>query len=501
MIIREVPVTSTETARQTADGTAGLRHRSVGLPGVFAQCIGAISPEISIAFAIVPVVVFSGAATPGALLVAGIGALAIAGCLAYLSSRHSDAGGLASLVGRGLGARWGVAAGLALSMFLITSVASGVLTGTIATFLYQQYSPSSHNILATNWIVWAILFSGAALVLAYLGIRPAVQVLLVLSGIGAVAIAITIIFVLAKGGAHGIVWSALIPASHGVSFRDFVLGVGVAFGPFAGMESATFLGEESVNPRRHIPIATIAVVVTSTVLYVFFSLAMVSGYGASSAGIGAYEKDGFGSLLTISSRYVAPWFGKFLLFIVLIAAFTFTLSIVNEAARLLYRWGADGILGRVFQKTDRRFATPSVALLTLAVIGAVYYAVVYAWKGGSVANTVEISAYVSLIVTVTLLLSYGLVALAGAVEGWRNGARLLVRLALPVVSVAVVLVALYNEFIPAPPAPYESAPYVGLGVVVAGVVVGLIRIDLRARQDAAAAPAPSAALPEEEPAS
>jgi amino acid transporter len=469
-----------------APANPGLLHGSVGLPGVFAQAIGAVSPEISIAFAIVPVVVFAGAATPGAMLVAGIGALAVAGCMAYLSSRHSDAGGLASLVGRGLGARWGVAAGLALSMFLITAVASGVTTGTIATFLYQQYSPNSHNVLSSNWIVWAIVFSAAALVLAYLGIRPAVQVLLVLSGIGAAAIAVTIIFVLAKGGAHGIVWSALIPASHGVSFHDFILGVAVAFGPFAGMESATFLGEESVHPRRHIPIATIAVVVTSMILYVFFSLAMVSGYGASAAGTAAYEKDGFGSLLTISSRYVAPWFGKFLLFIVLIAAFTFTLSIVNEGARLFYQWGADGVLGRVFQRTSRRFRTPSVALAALAVIGALYYIAVYAWKGGSIANTVEITAFVSLVVTVTLLIAYGLVAVSGAIEGWRHRAHLAVKLVLPVISVAVVLLALYNQFIPTPPSPYQSAPYIGLGVVVVGVVVGLIRIDRRARQDAAA---------------
>ena len=488
---------ASNTTDSTSTGTygsdpGGLRHGSVGLAGVFAQAIGAISPEISIAFAIVPVVVFAGAATPAAILVAGIGALAVAGCMAYLSSRHSDAGGLASLVSRGLGARWGIAAGLALSVFLIIAVASGITTGTIATYLYRTYSPGASNILASNWIIWAIVFSGASLILSYLGIRPAVQVLLVLSGIGAAAIIVVIVFVLAKGGAHGIVWSALIPASHGVSFRDFILGVGVAFGPFSGMESATFLGEESVHPRRHIPIATIAVVVTSTILYVFFSLAMVSGYGASASGINAYTKDSFGSLLTISSRYVAPWYGKLLLFIVLIAAFTFTLSIVNEAARLFYRWGVDGVLGHIFHKTSRRFRTPWVALLALTVIGAVYYAVLYAWKGGSIANTLTISAFISLVVTVTLLMSYGLVAISGAVEGWRQHAHLLVKAALPVVAVAVVLLALYNEFIPAPPAPYTSAPYIGLGVVVTGVAVGLVRIDRRARQDAASGEAATA---------
>lgn len=477
---------ATPTRESTPPGQARLRHGSVALPGVFAQAIGAVSPEISIAFAVVPVVVFAGAATPGAMLVAGVGALGIAGCLAYLSSRHNDAGGLASLVGRGLGARWGVAAGLALSMFLLIGVASGVTTGTIATFLYQTYSPASHNILSSNWIVWAVVFTAAALILAYLGIRPAVQVLLVLSGIGAAAITVMIIFVLAKGGAHGIVWSSLIPASHGVSFRDFVLGVGVAFGPFSGFESATFLGEESVHPRRHIPIATIAVVITATVLYVFFALAMVSGYGASAAGTGAYLHDGFASLLVISSRYVAPWFGKLLLFIVLIAAFTFTLSIVNEGARLVYRWGADGVLGHGFQRTNRRFGTPSAALATLAVVAAVYYAVIYAWKGGSIANTVVLVSYVTLVVTVTLLMSYGLVAIAGAAEGWRHRASLVIKLVLPLIAVAVVALALYNQFIPMPPAPYQSAPYIGLAVVVVGVAVGMVRLDRRARQDAAA---------------
>ena len=399
--------------------------------------------------------------------------------------RHRWAGGLASLVGRALGHRWGVAAGFALSIFVVTSVASGITAGTIATTLYSQYSPHSHNVLSNNWLVWAVVFSAAALLFAYVGIRPAVRGLLVMSAIGGAAFLVMIVFVLAKGGVHGIVWSGLIPFSHSVSTREFVLGVGLAFGPFTGMEAATFLGEESVHPKRHIPIATIGVVVVASLFYVLFSLAMVTGYGSSASGQKAYINDGFGSILTISSQYVSPWFGKLLLWIVLIAAFTFTLAIVNEGGRLFYRWGKDGIIGRVFQRTSPRFHTPTVALGLLATIAAAYYLVVYAWKGGSVVNTVEIVTYISLLVTVTVLIAYGFIGVAGAVEGWRSHAHPLVRLVLPVVAVAIILLALYNEFIPAPPSPYGSAPYVGLGVVVVGVVVGLVRVDLRVRRLAA----------------
>jgi amino acid transporter len=86
-----------------------------------------------------------------------------------------------------------VAAGLALSIFLLIGVASGVTTGAIASFLYQTYSPAGHNILSSNWVTWAIAFTVAALILAYLGIRPAGQVVLVLSGIGAAAITTMVI--------------------------------------------------------------------------------------------------------------------------------------------------------------------------------------------------------------------------------------------------------------------------------------------------------------------
>jgi hypothetical protein len=71
----------------------------------------------------------------------------------------------------------------------------------------------------------------------------------------------------------------------------------------------------------------------------------------------------------------------------------------------------------------------------------VYYAVIYAWKGGSVVNTVVLVSFVTLVVTVTLLMPYGLVAIAGAAEGRRHRAGLLVKLILPLIAVAVVALA------------------------------------------------------------
>jgi amino acid transporter len=77
-----------------------------------------------------------------------------------------------------------VAAGLALSMFLLIGVAPASP---------PEPSPAGHNILSSNWVTWAIAFTVAALILAYLGIRPAGQVVLVLSGIGAAAITTMVI--------------------------------------------------------------------------------------------------------------------------------------------------------------------------------------------------------------------------------------------------------------------------------------------------------------------
>jgi hypothetical protein len=68
----------------------------------------------------------------------------------------------------------------------------------------------------------------------------------------------------------------------------------------------------------------------------------------------------------------------------------------------------------------------------------VYYAVIYAWKGGSVVNTVVLVSFVTLVVTVTLLMPYGLVAIAGAAEGRRHRAGLLVKLILPLIAVVAL---------------------------------------------------------------
>jgi amino acid transporter len=454
-----------------ADAAEQLRANSVRLPGLFAQSIGAIGPELSGPSIGAVAAGFAGASTPFAFLLGGIGGFALARIISRFSADISDAGGIYTFVKKGIGPKTAFGFGwLYLGGVVLGPPVLLILAAILAQEFLGAIAPGQHWV-SGHWIVWVAALGLAALAMSYLGVRLSVRVVLALSAVGILSVLILDLVVLSKGGAHGIVWSSLLPSHlHGVSFGHFGIAVGLSLTAFAGFEGAVYLSEESVAAKRNVPIAVTGAFVAAWAFYLLTTLAIVTGYGSDKVGA-SWPADGAGAVLVQSISYVNTGFGQFLLLMIAIASFTAAVAALNTCSRLFLAYARDGYLPAALNRTHPRFKTPH---RSLAAIGAVMAFVCIAgliWKGDDQEAALTVFSWLLLPAGVLLSTGIGSVAVAGAIVAYRRKLGIVHWLLEPVVALAVVVLGVASNYYPAPPSPYNWAPYAAILWLAIGVVL------------------------------
>jgi amino acid transporter len=430
-----------------------------------------MGPELSATSIGALAAAFAGASTPFAILIGGIGGFALARIVAHFSSDIADAGGIYAFVKKGLGQKTGFLAGwLYLGGLIIGLPAFLILAAVLGQEFLSSLMPKS-TWISGHWIVWVAILGVIAVAVSWFGVRLSVRLLLLLSAIGIGAITILDLIILAKGGAHGIVWSSLSPSHLGhVTFGHFGIAVGLALTAFTGFEGAVYLAEESVAPKRHVPIAVTSAFLGSLVFYLLTSLAMVTGYGTAKAGT-SWPADSAGSVFTQSITYANTGYGQFLLLMVAIASFVAAIAVLNTCSRLLMATARDGYLPRALAATHPRHKTPGRALAVIAIGMTIVSLAGLAWKGDSQTDAFTIFSWLLLPTGVALITGIATVAVAGAVVGYVRKASLWRWLIEPLVALAVVVLGVITNFYPAPPSPYSWAPYTAVLWLAVGVIV------------------------------
>jgi amino acid transporter len=455
-----------------------LRPDSVRLPGLIAQSIGSMGPELSATSIGAVAAAFAGASTPFAFVLGGLGGFALARIIALFSAEIADAGGIYAFVKRGIGPRSGFLLGwLYLGGLIIGLPAFLILSVVLLQEFLGAMMPHAHWVEG-HWIVWILGMALVAFALSYIGVRLSVRILLALSAVGVASILFLDLVILAKGGAHGIVWSSLLPGHlSGVSLGHFGIAVGLGLTAFTGFEGAVYLAEESADAKRHVPRAVIGAFLGAFAFYLLTSLAMVTGYGSSAVKTG-WPADSAGSVFTQSAAYLNVGFGKFLLLMISLAAFTAAVAVLNTCSRLLLAYARDEYLPRAFNRTHPRFKTPDRNLLAIAVVFIAICLGGLAWKGDGQAAALSVFTWLLLPAGVCLVTGLGSVAVAGGIVAYRRKLSVLRWLVEPLIALAVVVLGVFSNYYPAPPAPYDWAPYAAV-LWLAGGTVLLIVFQLR----------------------
>ena len=214
------------------------------------------------------------------------------------------------------------------------------------------------------WIIVIALFTSAVNVL---GIQVANRVNLAITAAQFVVIGALIVLCC-------LALRADVPGGAGLNFSPFVnskttlplimSGAAIAAYSFLGFDAVTTLSEETFEPRRSIPRATVFAAGASGTIYIVCSYLMALVHPA-----GAFrdvDNAGYETLAAVAGRGFLPMFA-----VVLLAFVASIMCAQAGSARLLYAMGRDGTLPRaVLTYVHPRFRTPAlnVVLIGLAML-------------------------------------------------------------------------------------------------------------------------------------
>ncbi len=286
-----------------------------------------------------------------------------------LSSRYPNEGGLYVWSKRAFGDFFGFMAAwtywtsnLPYFPAVLYFAASNVL------FMRQaQWSHLSAN--PTFFIIFALVTLAAATLLNILGLDVGKW----LHNVGALAMWIPVLIVVGMGL---LAWhrfgSATTLSLHtmtpSVRLDDIIFWSVLTFA-FGGCETASFMAEEIKNPRRTIPLALFAAGLTVAFCYIVGTVCVLLALPSS-------EVNGLQGLVQAiaktSDRVGLPFFLPIAAFLIALSNIGASGAYLAAVARLPFVAGIDRYLPPAFGALHSRWGTPWVALLTQAVIGAIF---------------------------------------------------------------------------------------------------------------------------------
>jgi amino acid transporter len=291
----------------------------------------------------------------------------------------TTAGAFYGFITQGLGQLWGMASGLIAAVAYIIFEAS--LVGGFSYFASEYVlKPAGINV---NWMIIAIIGIIVIAVLTFYSVTLAAGVLgvtLVLEVLLLGALGLSVLF---KGGPDGYMFGEIVPPQNaftslpedafgtGVAAGVAAIGIFFAFWSWVGFETTAVYGEESKNPKRNVPIATMIAVIGLGLFYTFMSWMVVVGNGAAKSveiSAGAAPVDLWLGLVDANLGGFMVLFYKILL---VIGSFACAMAFHNAASRYIFAMGresASGFLRRTIGSVNVKHGSPATASFVQSAI-------------------------------------------------------------------------------------------------------------------------------------
>ena len=416
---------STDSAAvQSPDTPSGLKKGAIGMVAVIFMAVANAAP-ITAMTGNTPIAVGfgNGLGAPAGFLFATIILTLFALGYVAMAKHITTTGAFYGFISHGLGQVWGMASGMLATFAYV--VFEGSLIGGCAYFANDAV-----NTLVGVDIPWLVFAVGATVVIAalchfHISLTAAILgVTLVAEVIVLFALAFSVIF--SGGGPDGFMldktvllnnaFSSLPEGAFGTAAAAGSMAIGLffAFWSWVGFETTAVYGEESRNPKKIIPRATLIAVIGLGLFYTFISAMVLAGNGAKAsveASISASPLDLYFGLVQANLGTVVLDIYKILL---VIGSFACALAFHNAASRYLFALGRE-IPSAAVQKTigaaHPRHGSPYIAsavqsAITLAIVllFAGFTAVQVPDADGVPVDTPALVPYVNI---------YGLLALIG----------------------------------------------------------------------------------------
>jgi amino acid transporter len=309
------------------------------------------------------------AAGPAAPLAFAIGMVAMAlVALSFMAFTHrvAHAGSAYAYITHTFGSRMGFVAGWTL---LLTYLGFGPDLPR----LVGSFTSAALKGFGIDVGPWWIAIGGVSMLLgwwlAYRDMRLAGRLMLGLEGIAVIAIIFLCICILRQ--VHPDAEQIAASFRPAANFNGWAgLGFGMVFSilSFAGFEGAATLGEETINPRRNIPIALLGTVLGSGIFFVFVAYCEVIGFGPQGIKDLANSQ---APLDDLALRFASPRLAIVLDIAAATSCFSGVIGAVAAAGRLVFALGRAGLSSTLAGVHPvHRTPAPAVSLAAFLIIAA-----------------------------------------------------------------------------------------------------------------------------------
>jgi len=417
------------------------------LPEAVGLSLAVISPTVTAAFNITLIVQAVGEAAPLVFAIGMVAMVLVALSFMAFTHRVAHAGSAYAYISHTFGRRAGFIAGWTLLLtYLGFSTGFAALVGSFTAAALKGFGVEAGN----GWIAIGVGGMVLAWWLAHRDMRLAGRLMLLLEAVAIIAILGLCLRILQQVHPDlGRVGASFRPTAQ---YNGWVgVGFGMVFSilSFSGFEGAATLGEETINPRRNIPIALLGTVLGSGVFFVFVAYCEVAGYGPQGLKELAASQ---APLDDLAVRFGSPHLAILLDLAAAVSCFSGIIGGLAAAARILFALGRAG-LSPPLAAVHPVHRTPSTALLITALL---IFLPFVAW--GPMVGSGNYYSYASTIGTLALILIYIGVGAAETVEAWREHRA--VWGAVCTLGPLLLLWVLYRNIYPVPEFPNNLWPYV-----------------------------------------
>ncbi|MFF7357554.1 APC family permease [Streptomyces filipinensis] len=348
-----------------------LKANAVGLLGVVFMAVATAAP-ITAMTGNVPFMVSAGngVGAPASYLVAMVVLAIFSVGFTSMAKHITSTGAFYGFISYGLGRTVGLASGL------------------LATFAYVVFEPALIGIFSTfatttlrdqtgmhvPWWAFAVLMLAINATGTWFGVSVAEKLLVVLLATEVTVLAAMAVSVAFHGGGpHGFTFAPVDPVN---AFKGTSAGLGLffAFWSWVGFESTAMYGEESRDPKKIIPKATMISVLGVGVFYVFVSWMAIIGNGEAEAVKAASSANPLAMFFDPTERYVGHWAVDVMQWLMITGSLACGMAFHNCAARYLYALGREGVLPSLKHtvgRTHARHGSPHIAGLVQTAVSAV----------------------------------------------------------------------------------------------------------------------------------
>ncbi|OEJ35142.1 APC family permease [Streptomyces subrutilus] len=342
-----------------------LKANSVGLIGVVFMAVATAAPITAMTGNLPIAVGFgNGTGAPAGYLFATLVLTVFAVGYVAMAKRITAAGAFYGYISHGLGRIAGMASGMLAVLAYIVFEASivGVFSYFAKTTVHDQFG------IDLPWILYAAAMLSVTAVLAHFDINLTAKALgVMLIGEIAVLFAVATAVLLAGGGPDGI---PLEPVNPSNAFTGTSAGLGLffAFWSWVGFESTAMYGEESRDPKRVIPKATLISVVGVGLFYIYVSWMTIAGNGLTKSVELSASANPLDLFFAPTQQFIGSWAVDSFQWLLLTGSFACGMAFHQCAARYLYAIGREGFLHPALGRTHARHGSPYLASLVQSAI-------------------------------------------------------------------------------------------------------------------------------------